>query len=147
MPLLLSDELECLKGKIHELEGIQKKHAKDMKEALDQSSETWHDNAPRDAILEAANITSNSLERLTRIVNDAVVSAIENDEFIIGLWTKFILDDGQGETTEFQITGTQNFLEIENGLPYDSPLGKIVYGKEFYDMVQFRGTDYTINPA
>lgn len=146
MAILLHEEYECLRQKINTLNATQRQNGRDMKEALSQSSETWHDNAPRDALMESAKVTAQSLENLVKTMRSAVIATLEVDEFRVWLWTSFALEDWKWETTVYQMTGTQNFLDIENGLPVDSPLGKIIFGKEFYDDVEFNGANFTIIP-
>ena len=64
-----------------------------MRDALSQSSETWHDNAPRDVLLDAAKVDTTLLRELTRNRASAILQEAETDQDKIGLMTRFGLEN------------------------------------------------------
>lgn len=73
-----------------------------MRDALSQSSETWHDNAPRDVLLDAAKIDVSQLQELVRARASAVVQNPETSKHKVGLMTRFGLENlSDDEAIEF----------------------------------------------
>lgn len=125
---MTQEEVAALDTKIQQLVRTQQGHTRDMRDALSQSSETWHDNAPRDVVLDAAKVSAQSLQALTKERTAAIIGAPEGNNDRVGLFTKFGLENLENsEVQHYQLTGSGNFLEIPEGVSCDSPLGREVF--------------------
>lgn len=147
MWLVTPQEFEALEKKLSVLLSRQQRRSSDMRDALSQSSETWHDNAPRDVLLDAAKVDTTLLRELTRNRTTAILQEAETDEDKIGLMTRFGLENmDTEEITYYQMTWVGNYLELSNGISHESPLGMLIFGKNFFDVITFNNQEMMIVP-
>lgn len=147
MWLVTPQEFEALEKKLSVLLSRQQRRSSDMRDALSQSSETWHDNAPRDVLLDAAKVDTTLLRELTRNRATAILQEAETDEDRIGLMTRFGLENmDTEEIAYYQMTWVGNYLELSNGISHESPLGMLIFGKNFFDVITFNKQEMMIVP-
>ncbi len=70
---ILPFELEAAKCAMEKLIAEQDELGRTLREAMDQSSETWHDNAPAEAISSASVVLAESARPIQRILGEGVV--------------------------------------------------------------------------
>ncbi len=147
MWLVTPQEFEALEKKLSVLLSRQQRRSSDMRDALSQSSETWHDNAPRDVLLDAAKVDTTLLRELTRNRASAILQEAETDQDKIGLMTRFGLENmDTEEIAYYQMTWVGNYLELSNGISHESPLGMLIFGKNFFDVITFNKQEMMIVP-
>ena len=119
-------------------------------EAMNQSSETWHDNAPAEAIANSSKILEKTAGETLRIVNNSVVfshEASEADGVTLGSLVS-VLYDGDDDESHLYITGATRKItdEIEQSLgnfddlfvaTITSPIGSALLGARVGDRVTY----------
>ena len=94
---ILDYELELLKSLFKEYITKQQILSRQLKEAMDQSSETWHDNAPAEVIIKESKILSKTAEDLATFLANTTVydSEIHLQEATLGSYCKiqYVDDD------------------------------------------------------
>ena len=128
-----------------------------MGEAMTQSSETWHDNAPAEAIANESKILSERADRVAKLIGsralfdyvapDAVedgitLGSIVDVEYVNDNEVERIVITGVSrqltpEVEQISICGSEN-CEVE-AVTISSPLGSALLGRESGDVVEFKG--------
>lgn len=119
---------------------------KKLGEMMRQSSETWHDNAPAEAIVDESNILAAVAEKTIRTINEADVFDYSNDDESVTLGSLVeIRYGGDGETRFFVLTGV--IIEIPEEITnteeaecvtISSPLGVALFDKQKGDKASYR---------
>lgn len=135
---VLPFELHALERQTEELMDEQDELGRRLGEAMNQSSETWHDNHPAQAINEASTILSIRGRRLARVIEDVegVDYPPDGEEVTIGsiVGVRF---SGTSEVQHLLLTGSSTKIDetIGETLPEDcmsvtinSPIGKALLG-------------------
>ena len=94
---MLPDEYDALQDKCRTLVWNVKEAWKDAWEAIDQSSETWHDNAPLDAARLAWEIASKQLREVQEILANTVIISEIVQRDIVAIWKRVKLLVGDEE--------------------------------------------------
>lgn len=144
---VLKHEMGELKRRFDDQIAKQKDLAKKFREAMTQSSETWHDNAPADVIKDGSKILSESAESTIRDIERAVVFETVEDCSEITLGSVFDLKyEGDSEIIKCVLTGTiyelsENIrskagdkLEI---VTIGSPIGKSLLGRKEGETISY----------
>lgn len=132
---LFQDEYEAFKQKELFLSDQYKEAGKDVGEALQQSSETWHDNAPLDVAKLSWELASRKLKEVQDILSGVQIVKIVSDESIVSMWKRITLSiDGWAELT-YVIWWHQT--PIEWRVSYNAPLIRPLLWKEEWEVVHF----------
>ena len=123
----------------------QGKLSKQLGEMMTQSSETWHDNAPAEAIANDSKILAASAEQTMRIINNSEVFDYANDDESVTLGSLVeIRYDGDDETMLFVLTGATRGLPEEitktegaECITIASPLGAALFDKQKGEKVSY----------
>ncbi|RWZ78674.1 MAG: hypothetical protein EOT05_02920 [Candidatus Microsaccharimonas sossegonensis] len=128
-----------------------------MREAYEQTSETWHDNAAADSINSAAGILAEAAKRAITIMKDSVVFSEEFElEDGVTLGSIISMRYGQSEPENYFFTGVTRELPDEliqqlhdqghdefGIFTISSPMGQVLLGKKIGEKIPFqtpRGT-------
>lgn len=131
---LFPDEYQVFLNEITQLEVAFKDAWKLVWEAMQQSSETWHDNAPMDVAKLSGELASRKLAEVQVILNQSQIVRIVSDEGIVSMGkTVSLLVDGNNVT--YTIGGYQT--PIEWRVSYNAPLIRAILGKEEGEVVYF----------
>ena len=131
---LFPDEAEAFRAKELSLSDDFKEAWKDAWEALKQSSETWHDNAPLDAARLVWELASKKLREVQDILAHSQIVRIVSDEEIVSMGkTVSLLVDGK------EVIYTIGWYQtpIEWRVSYNAPLIRAILGKEEGEVVHF----------
>lgn len=126
----------------------QSKLGKKLGEMMQQSSETWHDNAPAEAIANDSKILAASAEKTIQKINDAEVFDYSDDADKVTLGSLVdIRYEGDDDTMLFILTGVTREIPEEiantegaNCVTISSPLGVSLFDKRKGDR-----TSYSVN--
>ena len=118
--------------------------ANHLKDAMSQSSETWHDNAPAEVIIKESELLAKNAEDLSRFLANSTVycSKIQSHEATLGSYCKIsYIDDDKvlwihlvGSNLVYTNHNSTSIIDSTNMHPIDnasihSPLAKILIGK------------------
>lgn len=104
----------------------------EFEEAFNQSSETWHDNAPFEAVRDKQSLMAAERHSLREVLNKAATSHPKPVAGIVGLGT-YVTATEKGKKFKFFIAGhwSPHIGETVNGafvISCSSPLGKAMLG-------------------
>jgi transcription elongation GreA/GreB family factor len=145
LPFELVTAKAALEGHVKEQRLLSKK----LEEAMQQSSETWHDNAPAEAISNDSIILAGSAERAIKLIRDGDIYGYEHDDEVITLGSLVGVKYGDDpEIVEMFITGVSRELPDEHLLDgkidtdrevicvtLSSPVGQAIFNKKVGDKV------------
>lgn len=131
------DELEKLHFQLKEKWKELNEASKLIWEATDQSSETWHDNAPFDVAVEKTKLLDKQYKILCEKIKNAVVIDPQNKNYDrVMFWTKIkiaINFDGQKIVTISWISNLH-----EGKISVASPLAQALLWKKEWEVVNFQ---------
>lgn len=132
---LLPDEFEILKQKELSLLERYKDAWKLAGEALQQSSETWHDNAPLDVARQTGELASKKLREVQDILSSSTIVdriPIHPQTVSIGAKVTFSID---GDNEQSYIIGGYQ-TEIPWRVSYNAPIIRPLIGKRVGDIIE-----------
>lgn len=114
---------------------------------MQQSSETWHDNAPAEAIASDAMVTAGAAEKIIQLLRDAELFNFGNDDDSVTLGSLVEIRREGDDTAELlMLTGVSPDIPEEvtdvkgiKCVTISSPVGKSIFGKKKGDV-----TTYTV---
>jgi transcription elongation GreA/GreB family factor len=116
--------------------------SKSIWEATDQSSETWHDNAPFDAAVEHTNLINLQLKELLNKINRSKVIKKQNSIDKVVFWSQVKLLINLKLEKIFTVSWTTNLSKWT--LAINTPLWEAIIGKSVWDTWEFKvGKDTT----
>jgi len=129
--------LERLQARIDELERTLRETQQEVGEATRQSSETWHDNAPYDAICADIRIHDERLKEAHRSLIDCEIleypHTLESNIVRYGSGVIFKIDH---ERRDFKIVGFGDSDMDKNRILYLSPLAQQLMGHKEDEIFQ-----------
>ena len=136
--LFLQEDFDCLKKEQEKLLERHKKIGQDLGEACDQSSETYHDNAPFDDAMHNAKLNE---ERLSEIGDILIKVKIVKEpqsfgKVKIGNIVKTI--DEEGNKKDYKIG---SYIAGNNAVSYQSPLGDCLLNKRIGSVCKLKVGD------
>ena len=127
MPYFLKEDLEVLEQAIRQTITKLKDVGGELRDAVTQSSETWHDNFPFENAQQQARLLEQRLKDLEKIRRNATVvdGPTNNDTVSMGhTVTVRIIDTG--EVREYRIGSHVTF--VKDTFSYASPIGALLLG-------------------
>lgn len=149
MNKFLQIDLDDLKQKREAIEVEIRQIGQDMSEANNQSSETWHDNAPLDVAQREFEKLLKRREEIDCIIRNAIVVEVDDNAGLqvnIGSEVTFVDNDGRerlvriGSHTPQEGSGTISYLAPISVLLMEAYVGDIVDGKILGREVEFQVT-------
>ena len=129
--LMTRKGLERLQSRIDELERTLRETQQEVGEATRQSSETWHDNAPYDAICADIRIHDERLKEAHMALRDCEIleypHTLESNAVRYGLGVIFKIDQ---ERMNFKIVGFGDNGTVKDRILYLSPLAQQLMGRK-----------------
>jgi transcription elongation GreA/GreB family factor len=92
--VILDDDKAFARARIAELEKEILGLGPEFYEVFNQSSETWHDNAPFDALRDRQSLLDAELQQLRRLLRSSAISAPKVKRGTVGIGSRVLLSTG-----------------------------------------------------
>ncbi|CAN5180669.1 hypothetical protein BH09PAT3_BH09PAT3_5810 [soil metagenome] len=152
---LLPFEVVVLDSRLSGFEQDQTKLSELLAEAMQQSSETWHDNAPAEAVMNDSKNLSKRAQETLHVMRHHEIIGYPNDEAKVTLGSVVgIQFKGDPDTEHYLLTGNvreipgavaERLPEGTNAVTLASPLGESLYGSDLGDDVAYRVGERTMH--
>jgi transcription elongation GreA/GreB family factor len=109
-------------------------------EALNQTSETWHDNAPFDALREKQAVLAAELQTLKETLSKSTTTLPEPEKQKVNIGSKVKLEDASKKSQHYMLAGhwtyrLGEFIGRHMIISCQSPLGASLLGKQIGETV------------
>lgn len=140
--VILDEDKAWARARIAELEAAIVALGPEFYDAFNQTSETWHDNAPFEIVRDRQSVLSAERQHLVGILRRSQVSVPKLKKGRVGIGSVVTLHDVKGQEKRFKIAGdwTPNASEIIDGamiVSCQSPVARALLGKKVSDTTQF----------
>lgn len=144
--VILDDDKAFARRRIAELEKAIQDLGPEFYEVFNQSSETWHDNAPFDALRDRQSVLDAELQQLKRMLRAGVLAVPKPKRGAVGIGSKVTLENGKtylvaGDWTPHAGQEKDGVLVIS----CQTPLARELLGKKAGDVVNAGRKPYTIS--
>jgi len=134
--IILDEDKVWMRRRIAELEKQIQNLGPEFYEVFNQSSETWHDNAPFDALRDRQSVLDAELQSLRRALRNSAVSVPKPPKGKVGIGSTVRLSDGK----IYFIAGdyTPHAGQLKDGalvISRNTPLAAELIGRKIGDMV------------
>jgi len=130
---LIEDEVHALKVKLDEIEDKWRSLGNEKRMAVEQTSETWHDNPAFDEVEMQQRMVSHQQWEISSILNRAKILTLSvlrsRTSNTVTIWKKIVLDI-DWEELEYVIWG---FMAWEGRISYEAPLVKALIWMEEWE--------------
>jgi transcription elongation GreA/GreB family factor len=142
---MLSFELDMAKKSFEALIKKQENATERLAEAMGQSAETWHDNAPADAVVEESRLTTALADSLIDTINSAEVYKLDRSSDEVTLGSIVTIKFGNSESvSQIILLGRPN-AELQEifkvkgckAVGIDSPLGRAIVSAKVGDEIEY----------
>ncbi|NTW62403.1 hypothetical protein HGB25_03290, partial [Candidatus Saccharibacteria bacterium] len=122
----------------------------EFRSAFTQTSETWHDNAPFEAVRDQQTILAAERYHLRQIIQSSAPSIPKQKQSTVGIGSHVTLTNLKNDkTTVYFIAGDWTYraghkLGDATIMSRKSPLASAMYGKKAGDTVTFNKSDFSI---
>jgi transcription elongation GreA/GreB family factor len=147
---ILEEDRKLAQARIIELERQIQELGPEFHVVLNQSTETWHDNAPFDALREKQALLAAELQKLKEVLQKASLAPPHKQKGIVGIGSRITIKL-KGKIQKYLLTGHWSYRigkEIDKALVIScqSPLGQAVLGKQLNEsgVLAHNGTQLTI---
>ncbi len=89
---VLDEDKTWARARVEELEGAIKELGPEFYEVFNQSSETWHDNAPFDALRDRQSVLDAELQQLRRVLRDSMPALPKEKKGIVGIGSTIVIE-------------------------------------------------------
>jgi transcription elongation GreA/GreB family factor len=93
--ILLDEDKRWARNRIEELEKQIQALGPEFYDVFNQSSETWHDNAPFDALRDRQSVLDAELQELRKILRSSAISVQVVARDIVGIGSTVVLQNGK----------------------------------------------------
>lgn len=143
--VILEDDKVFARARIAELQKTILDLGPEFYEVFNQSSETWHDNAPFDALRDRQSVLDAELQQLRRILRNCSLGVPKAKKHRVGIGSTVEIESGK----RYFIAGdwTPHAGEQKDGafvVSRKAPLGAQLLNKKVGDRVTFGKTDAAI---
>ena len=144
-PYLLPDDRVAAEARIAELEQLIQDLGEDFRDAFTQSSETWHDNSPFEAVRDKQSMYAAELHQLRTLIRSSTLVAPKKKRATAGIGSLVTLENGK----QYFIAGdwTAKAGRHEDNVYWVSchaPVAVAMLGKKSGDTLQVAGRSETI---
>ena len=135
---LLPEDRVAAEERIAELEGLIQDLGEDFRDAFTQSSETWHDNSPFEAVRDKQSMYAAELHQLRTLIRTSTLVAPKKKRGTIGIGDTVTLSNGR----QYKLAGswTHKAGKHADGVYWVSsgtPVAQAVLGRRAGDEVAF----------
>lgn len=139
---LLPDDRAYAEKRILELEDEIQALGPDFNDAFSQSSETWHDNSPFEAVRDKQSMLAAELHKLRTLVRTASLVPPKVKKGTVGVGSTVVLGNDQS----FLIAGEWTYragekVDGKTVVSIGTPIAKELYGKKVGEPVKFGKID------
>ncbi len=139
--IILNEDREWARRRIAKLDADIQALGPEFYEVFNQSSETWHDNAPFDALRDRQSVLDAERQYLRQILRASLPAVPRQWPNRVGVGSLVELQDGQGKTGHYFIAGdwtafTGQQREGAVIMSCNAPLAKELIGKKVGDSVR-----------
>ena len=134
--VILDDDKTYARERVAELEKAIQDLGPEFYEVFNQSSETWHDNAPFDALRDRQSVLAAELQNLRTVLRNSAISVPKPKKNAVGIGSAVTLENGR----RFFIAGdwTPHAGQEKDGalvVSAQTPLARAMLGKKVGDEV------------
>ena len=143
---ILQEDKQAAISRIAELEKEIQDLGPEFYDVFNQTSETWHDNAPFDALRDRQSVMFAELQNLKAVLKSAAVSVPKQNKKKIGIGAHVIIENiDLGKTHLYFVAGNWTYRtgqKVEDSIviSVDAPLAQAFVGKREGDTLNFRHT-------
>lgn len=133
--VILDDDKQFARRRVEELEKEIQGLGPEFYEVFNQSSETWHDNAPFDALRDRQSVLAAELQSLRTVLRQSTISVPRSKKNTVGIGSTVTLENGKhyfiaGDWTPHAGQEKAGALVISAGTPLaQAMIGKKVGGE------------------
>jgi transcription elongation GreA/GreB family factor len=141
---ILDNDKVYARDRIAELEAEIQALGPEFYEVFNQSSETWHDNAPFDALRDRQSVMAAELDKLRTVLRNAAIGLPKQKKGTIGIGsTVTTTNQHTNKQLTYFIAGdwTPHVGHVRDGatiISRQSPIGSVLFGKKAGDTVTFK---------
>lgn len=144
-PYLLPEDRVAAEARIRELEQSIQDLGEDFRDAFTQSSETWHDNSPFEAVRDKQSMYAAELHQLSTLIRTSTLVVPERKRGTVGVGSTVTLSNGQ----RYKIAGdwTNKAGKHSDGVWWvsrNAPVAQAVLNKGVNEAVAFGAIKATI---
>lgn len=103
--IILDEDRTWARQRISELEGQIQALGPEFYDVFNQSSETWHDNAPFDALRDRQSVLDAELQRLKSVLRSSLPSVPKQRKGVAGIGSIVKLTGKDGVVKRYQLAG------------------------------------------
>jgi len=103
--IILDEDKAWAKARIAELEKTIQDLGPEFYDVFNQSSETWHDNAPFDALRDRQSVLDAELQQLKAILRNSLPGVPRPQDGYIGIGSEVVVEDEAGARKHYFIAG------------------------------------------
>lgn len=103
--LVLGEDKQWANNRIVELEQAILDLGPEFHDVFNQSSETWHDNAPFDALRDRQSVLAAELQQLKQVLRRSLPSIPPQKSGLVGIGSVVGIEDELGQVTRYKIAG------------------------------------------
>ena len=139
--IILHEDKIWVRKRITELEKAIQELGPEFYDVFNQSSETWHDNAPFDALRDRQSVLDAELQQLKSVLRSGLLEVPKQKEGITGIGSRVTLEDEGGTRSQYLVAGdwTPYAGQIKNGalvISAQAPLAQQLLGKKVGDQMK-----------
>ncbi len=140
--VILDEDKEWARKRIAELEAAIMALGPEFYDAFNQTSETWHDNAPFEIVRDRQSVLSAERQHLSRLLRQSSVSVPKQKRGQIGIGSVVTLRSPKGQIKRFKIAGdwTPNASKVVSGAMIVScraPIAQALLGNKVGETTRF----------
>lgn len=144
-PYLLPEDRNAAEARILELEQLIQDLGEDFKDAFTQSSETWHDNSPFEAVRDKQSMYAAELHQLRTLIRSSTLTPPKKKRGTIGIGDTVRLGNDKvyklaGDWTRHAGKRSEDTWWVSR----QTPVAKAIIGKKVGETIQFGSTETTI---
>lgn len=138
---ILDDDRERAKKRIAELERLIEELGPAFHAAFTQTSETWHDNAPFEAVRDHQAVLAAEMHGLKVVLRKASLGTPKVRKGSVTIGSRILLSDEAGTQRRFLMAGDWTIApgEVRDGytvVTRNAPLGQSLYGAKPGDVIK-----------
>lgn len=134
---IVPEDKQWLEHRIAELEAHIQALGPDFYDVFNQSSETWHDNAPFDALRDKQSVLFAELTKLKEIRMQAALGLPKRTKGLAGIDSTVIMNDRTYYLAGDWTPRAGTIVNEKTIISAQSPLGKALLGKRAADITPF----------